>query len=278
VDNPTLRDGLPLPQTGDKEEPACLVLHGLGGGPYELAPLIKALEDSGLRVLAPILPGHDGPGPAMPGSSWREWVSATESAFDEIATAGTPVSVIGFSTGAMLALHLATRRPIERLVLLAPFLAIRYTGWLPFHPATVLRPLARVVPHLPRRRPAVRDPEMRWWAATKDRFTSFSMAATLSALELIDMVKPLVAKISAPALIIQGERDTVVEPAGATWLHENLGSTNKTLIRLAESDHLLALDYEREQVVELTKDFILGREDRGDGFTSRTESSHRRRV
>ena len=44
-------------------EPACLVLHGLGGGPYELQPLIAALEAAGLQVLAPIMPGHDGPGP-----------------------------------------------------------------------------------------------------------------------------------------------------------------------------------------------------------------------
>ncbi len=32
-------------------KPSCLVLHGLGGGPYELQPLIDALEAEGLRVL-----------------------------------------------------------------------------------------------------------------------------------------------------------------------------------------------------------------------------------
>ena len=51
----------------------CLMLHGLGGGPYELQPLIAAVETSGREVRAPVLPGHEGPGPKMPASSWREW-------------------------------------------------------------------------------------------------------------------------------------------------------------------------------------------------------------
>ena len=85
-------------------EPACLVLHGLGGGPYELQPLIAALEAAGLRVLAPIMPGHDGPGPVMPRSSWRDWVATVESAFDQLAADGRQVAVVGFSTGGTLAL------------------------------------------------------------------------------------------------------------------------------------------------------------------------------
>jgi carboxylesterase len=238
---------------------SCLFLHGLGGGPYELTPLITALESEGLRVLAPVLPGHAGPGPVMPASCWRDWAGAAESAFDELAGAGKTVVVVGFSTGATLALHLASRRPVARLVLLAPFLAIRYTSRIPVRPATLLRPLAKLIPNLPRRSPAVRDPEMRRLASSADRFRTFSIAATLSALELIDVVKPLVPGIKLPTLIIQGQLDTVVEPAGASWLHDNLASTEKTLINLTSSDHLVALDREREQVISLTKAFVLGR-------------------
>ena len=49
---------------------------------------------------------------------------------------------------------------MARLVLIAPFLAIRYTGLIPVRPASYLRPLAQIIPDLPRRPPAVRDPEM----------------------------------------------------------------------------------------------------------------------
>jgi len=197
----------------------------------------------------------------MPSSSWRDWAATAEASFDELAADGKPVVVVGFSTGAMLALYLASRRPVASLVLLAPFVAIRFTSWIPVRPATFLRPLAKMIPNLPRRQPAVRDPEMRRWASSADRFRTFSLHATLSALELIDEVKPLVPMITTPTLIIQGQLDTVVEPANASWLHRHLASTNKTIVSLPRSDHLVALDREREQVIEMTKAFVLGRED-----------------
>ena len=68
----------PVPVAGDEPgTPACLVLHGLGGGPYEMGPVIDALEAEGLRVSAPILPGHEGPGPIMPASNWRTPIAAS---------------------------------------------------------------------------------------------------------------------------------------------------------------------------------------------------------
>ena len=82
---------------------ACLVLHGLGGGPYELQPLISAIEGAGLVVQAPVLPGHDEPGPTMPPSRWTDWLTKAEAAFDELAATETRVALVGFSTGATLA-------------------------------------------------------------------------------------------------------------------------------------------------------------------------------
>jgi carboxylesterase len=239
--------------------PSCLVLHGLGGGPYELGPVIAALEAEGLRVAAPRLPGHEGPGPIMPASCWRDWAAAADAAFEDLAAAGAPVAVIGFSTGGTLALHLAARRPVARLALLAPFLGIRYSRLIPMRPATYLRHLARLIPDLRRRPPAVRDPEMRRQVAAAACYRTFSLGATLSALELIDEVKPLVPGISIPTLILQGKLDTVVEPREATWLHDHLGAASKSLVILPRSDHVVAVDRDRERVVALTREFVLGR-------------------
>jgi carboxylesterase len=236
------------------------VLHGLGGGPYELQPVISALEDAGVRVLAPIMPGHDTRGPVMPASSWRDWLSTVETAFDLLA-AGGEVAVIGFSTGGTLALQLASLRPVARLVLMAPFLAIRYSGLIPVRTANLLRALARVIPNLPRRAPAVRDPEMKRWASSSDRYRTFNLNAAVSALELIDVVKGRLHEIQTPTLIIQGKLDSVVEPRLAAWLLDHLGSSEKSLVSLPRSDHLVALDREREQVIALVRDFVAGRGD-----------------
>jgi carboxylesterase len=238
--------------------PSVLVLHGLGGGRFEVAPLIAALERAGSRVSAPVLPGHEVLGAVMPASSWLDWAQAAETSFDALAALGRPVVVVGFSTGGTLALLLATRRPVARLVLLAPFLAIRYSGLIPVHPSSYLRPIARFLPDLPRRSPPARDPQARRLLRPVVRFRTFSLRATVSALDLIDRVRPLVPEIRTPTLILQGRLDTVVEPVGASWLVEHLGSTHKQLLWFGRSDHLLALDHERELVIAASVAFALG--------------------
>jgi hypothetical protein len=65
--------------------------------------------------------------------------------------------------------------------------------------------------------------------------------------------------ISIPTLILQGKLDTVVEPREATWLHDHLGAASKSLVILPRSDHVVAVDRDRERVVALTREFVLGR-------------------
>jgi carboxylesterase len=98
---------------------------------------------------------------------------------------------------------------------------------------------------------------MRRWAAQADRFRTFNLHAALSALELIDAVEREVPEIRVPTLIIQGRRDTVVEPANASWLFRSLGATEKQLVAMDRSDHLLALDLDRERVIAEAVAFLL---------------------
>ena len=224
-----------------------------------MAPLIDALRGEGVEVVAPVLPGHDEEaGSTMPGSTWLEWLEAAEAAFDALvrSTEGGRVVVVGFSTGATLALALASRRPVDRLVLLAPFLAIRFARWFLISPRVWLKPVARVIPDLPRRGPATLDRRVRRELARSSQFQTFSLAATVSALELIHRVVPTLGSITTPALILQGARDSVVEPSRATWLLDQLGSVEKRLIWFARSDHLLAWDHDRAAVIEAVMMFF----------------------
>jgi carboxylesterase len=247
-----------VPDANAQAVRACLALHGLGGGPYEFGDLFDALRRAGLVVAAPTLPGHDGPGPTMPASRWEDWSAAATEAFDGLTRAvhGGPVAVLGFSTGATLALHLTESREPARLVLLAPFLAIRFSALLPIPPRRYLPGVAAVTPDIPRRAPAARDPEARRRAAAHARFRTFSLPSTISALDLIERVTPRVPTIATPTLILQGRRDTVVEPRRAGWLARHLGAEDRRLVWLERSDHLLALDRDRDRVADEVVRFL----------------------
>jgi carboxylesterase len=157
---------------------------------------------------------------------------------------------------------------VARQVLMAPFLAIRFSRLIPLPAAVYLRQIARVFPNLRRRPPAVRDRETRRQVLAAAYYRTFNLNAALSALDLIERVKPIVPTIAIPTLTIQGGRDTVVEPRGAIWLHDHLGSTRKALVILPRSDHLVALDRDRDRVISLTLDFVLGRGEPIEGLAS----------
>ncbi|MGY3253842.1 carboxylesterase [Thermostichus sp. MS-CIW-19] len=227
---------------------ACLLLHGLGGGVYELQWLAERLLAAGLTVQGFNYPGHDRPGPRMPPSRWTECYGRALEHYLALRQEYPRVSLVGFSTGCLLALHLAFAHPVHKLVLLAPFFAIRHRWYYLFRPEQYLNSLGWLLEEVPRFRLPIRDGDVRALAERVAYLRSFNLTAVRSALELIERVRGEVASIQVPTLILQPRQDTVVDPDQAAWLYRELGSAEKTLHWLERSDHVLTLDCERETV------------------------------
>jgi len=237
---------------------AALLVHGLGGGPHEVQRLGEALAARGITARGLQLPGHE-PGERMPASTWSEWYAATKGAFDELRPRFERVDLVGFSTGCMVALHLAAQAGLTgRLVLLAPFVRVFQPALLRALPFAKAESLLRALPFVktvPRRRPPLADRQARREVEACASFRTFSLEATRSALSLIEVVLAELGAVRAPALILQGRRDTVVDPSGAALLHARLPGS--TLTWLERSDHLLTLDLEAAQVIETASSFLV---------------------
>ncbi len=230
---------------------ACLLIHGLGGGVYELQPLGERLHQQGWTVRGMNLPGHDQPTPRMPDSAWPQWVDCVYTEYQQLRQNHDQVAVVGFSNGGLLALHLAARVALSRLVLLAPFLGM----------TAILYPLiysvGYVIPSLPRWHLPIADPEMEAQARRVCFFQDFNLTAVRSALELQSIVKRCLPQITVPTLVIQSRQDRVVD-SQATWVgFQQLGSREKQFHWLTACDHVITLDRQRERVYELVGDFLL---------------------
>ena len=238
---------------------AVLLLHGLGGGPYEVQRLGEHLaEVHGLSVQALRLPGHGEARRTMPASSWPEWYGAAEQAWKTLSARFETVHLVGFSTGAVVALKLALEHPSSgKLVLLAPFMRVFRPRGLPMRPEQLVRAFT-FLQQVPRRAPPLADRTLR---AEVDRcagYRTFNLQATRSALDLIALVTPRLGELRRPTLIVQGDRDTVVDPSGAPWLAERLGPTAE-LVRLPRSNHLVTLDADAAEVLERAGLFLTRR-------------------
>jgi carboxylesterase len=235
---------------------ACLLLHGLGGGVYEMQLLGNVLHQQGLAVQSILYPGHDMPTKTMPVSTWQQWYAHIIDTYQRLSQTYAQISVVGFSTGATLALHLAAAHGLHKLVLLSPYLLIRRRWYYLLPPEAYLFSIGRWIDSVPRHRLPIRDPAMQAAAMQASFFQTFNLAAVRSTSELIEQVKLEVPSLQVSTLIVQSLADTVVDPAGATWLYEHLGSSHKQLHWLANSDHVISLDLEREQVFAEVADFL----------------------
>lgn len=231
-----------------------LLVHGLGGGPYELQRLGEHLHAStGRTVRAIQLPGHETPARFMPHSTHAQWVSGLAqhlSAFERD-TGEANVDLVAFSMGTLPTLKLAQQGRVRgRLVLLAPFV-------------NVFRPLGLdiewsmgLLPWVPRRPPPLKEKAVRAEVEACVPFDWFSVRSAQSALELAREVLAAAPEVKQPTLLLQGDRDTVVDASGAGRLASRLGG-NPTFHSIRGSDHLLTLDAQREEVFARVTAFLV---------------------
>jgi carboxylesterase len=230
------------------------MLHGLGGGPYEMQYLGEFLNQQGLTVQGVAYPGHDRPG-KMPHSRWEDWYAHSLEAYQTLAQSYQQVSIIGFSTGCPLGLYLASEYPVHKLVMLSPYVRLRSRRYHGVPLEALINTLGWIITDVPRGLP-IFDPEMRkkGWSVISSR--TFNIPSVRSAMGLIAEMKPRLSSLQNPILIIQPRQDTVVDPAGATYLYDSIGSVDKKIYWLENSNHTCTLDWERMQVYESVGEFL----------------------
>jgi alpha-beta hydrolase superfamily lysophospholipase len=113
---------------------AALLLHGLSDSPYSLRSMAELLYERGLTVLALRLPGHGTTPSGLLGSDHRDWMAAVRLGMRHLAgevDKHQPLYIVGYSTGAALAVEYATARllgeslpPARALILLSPAIGV----------------------------------------------------------------------------------------------------------------------------------------------------------
>lgn len=122
---------------------AALLLHGLSDSPYSLRALALHLQAQGWNVVVLRMPGHGTAPSALRDAQWEDWAAAMRmAARDTVKTLkpGQPLLLVGYSTGAALALEYALARAqgedlprAAGLVLLSPAIGVassaRFASW-----------------------------------------------------------------------------------------------------------------------------------------------------
>ncbi len=218
----------------------CVLIHGFTGSPKEIQILADHLQQHGFDVDTPILPGH---GDIIERrkmrvqANWQEWIKAGEQAVKNMLETHEEVYVVGFSMGGMIAIYLAAKYPLKKLVLLSA--------------SAFYMNIGRFFGNLKQMR------AKEHWSRYLYKIKNTPLNATLQFQRLVKELFPYIKSVHTPTLIIQGELDDLVDPKSAKYIYDTISSKEKYIHFLPRSKHVICLDVEKETVVTLVNQFLL---------------------
>jgi carboxylesterase len=222
---------------------AAVCLHGFGGSPGSIAPLVAAFVEDGWTVEAPLLPGHGTTVDDLAATTWNIWLAAARQAVADALTGagGGPVVVVGQSMGGSLGLALAAGG-----VGLAGLVTVN----APVRPqdAEALDMVGEMVSAGELTVPAGRS-DLADAAAVDIAYDEVSLPAWLSLMAGLDRLAGLLGAIRVPTLVVRGALDTMIDATHAELLLASLAGPVEQLV-LPSSGHVAALDVDRVLLCE----------------------------
>lgn len=245
--------------------PACLLLHGFGSTPFEMAPVAERLTAAGAACLAPLLPGHGRTVDAWRRTGFEDWAGTAETHLRAMQAEHGRVAVIGMSMGGALALRLAQRlgrdgpvgvATIATPVWLYSFFPWRMRDWrLPLTPL-----LARLRPVWPMPPRSEASKAIAPWQGYEGIMALEPLVSLMRGLKTVRRDLP---KVRCPLLVLHSEGDKTAPADNAREIAARSGSTAKRLVMLpimerVTGHHALTTHREtRAAVARLCLEFVL---------------------
>jgi carboxylesterase len=238
-----LGDPSPLDVAG--ERPPVLALHGFTGTPQEVALVVRTAQSLGLAARAPLLPGHGTNARDLAPTRFADWASAARDELRRIATPDEPAIVAGISMGAVVALHLGVIEPerVRALVILSN--AVWLTWPFPTLALDAVRLLRLPDFQMPKSASDIADPEAR---RTNLTYSGQPIHAAIDLVRAGRSVRRSLPFIRCPTFVAHGALDKVCPVANARRVADRIRSTDRTVVILPRSAHIITRDYDHAEL------------------------------
>lgn len=222
-----------------------VLCHGFTGAPKSILPWAEHLAGLGYAVRLPLLPGHGTTWEELSRTKWQPWYAAVEQAYDELARGRRLVFAAGLSMGGALALRLAAHRPVAGVIVVNPGLTFADRT---AHLAPLLKYVLRSVPAI--------GNDIKLEGADEGAYPRTPVAAVAQLSRLFRDTTASLPAVTAPTLVFRSAQDHVVPQSSITVLTRRLGSTDVTVVPLANSYHVATLDHDAGLIHSGTVEFI----------------------
>ncbi len=267
-------NGYLLPGTNGK---AVLLIHGLTGTPHEMRFLANYFNRRGYTVSCPRLADHGAPIHVLKRARWQKFYDTVREDYLKLRETYTEIYTGGLSMGALLALLLADefKDGVAGVSCLSPTLF--YDGWncpwyrclLPFGYVTKLKYFFyfKEEPPYGVKNKALQQRIHEFYAKAKldnmDNVAQYGYpyfpVSLLHQLEkLVTYLVKRLSNIAAPVQLIQATEDDMTSVKNSQFIYDRVRSTQKELVLLRDSYHIITADQERGTVALKMAEFFNG--------------------
>ena len=247
-------DAYSLPATGEPPiDAAVLLVHGINASPRHYDLIAPALAERGVACRVTRLPGFAEPLPEYAKTTADRWVASVAEELAALRAEHDRVGLVAHSLGGAVAIRALIDDPAAAnfAVLLAPAVAVSNER-SPIGTTRFWHDFGRTVFVFTRtlRSPYpmdCRDPD-RSDHAGRTPFTPIVVVEEL--FRLIDRNRPEAERITAPLTLFLSTTDPVVDSPSAEAYFDEIGATDKRLVRLERSGHAIPLDLEWRAVLD----------------------------
>lgn len=220
-----------------KKKPIIVAIHGFGSRRTDqLIPLKNYFENAGYEVICPVLFNSQDEQDCDPES----WIQRAEDAVDQALAKKQGVILFGFSMGGVIASAIAAKRPVNKLILLAPAFSYMTLGNVT---STVSRLFQSDEP-----------------IVTAKGYPELPISFTSAFRSVVDTRKESIAQVRCPILIFHGMDDETIPYSSSRRIIKKISHSHRALVLLNEAGHhLLDDELNRGIVLETSRAFIENR-------------------
>lgn len=214
-----------------------LLIHGFTGSPLEMRYLGDYLKEKGYTVKGMLLQGHGTSIRDMKSTNHFDWIRSAEEEYQELAGQCGEIFIVGLSMGGAIGLHLAQQHDVRGIVSLATPIRINSREYCKGYIFKHLKIIKEKPP-------------------LAIKYDKTPVKSILNLMQLIKIIKDSLHKVDKPILVMQSYRDETVHHSSANYIYSRVASTDKSIIFLHRSGHVITCDCEKEQVFEEVFNFI----------------------
>ncbi|WP_038260851.1 alpha/beta hydrolase [Peptoclostridium litorale] len=223
----------------EKNKTGCLLVHGFGGGHYEIDGIVPHIEKSGFIVRRASLAGHTGKRKDLRNGGYAQWIESAEKELEKLMEECENVHVIGFSMGGLIGINLALKHKISSITTINT--PVYYWD------------IELIVKNI------TNDIKKGEYLNIKRYVKSsgkFPIKALLNFKILLKKTKKRMPLVKTPFLVIQSVDDDTVRKTSSNYIYDNISSRVKSLEYVEGGGHQVLQSEYKHEVGTLIEEFL----------------------